>query len=118
MKWNELININTINQMNTVFLQAPAANQGGGWGTLLFMGAFFLIFYFFMIRPQMKKVKEARKFQENLNVGDKVMTTGGIHGEIIEIGERDVIMKIDQGRIRVEKVAISNDRTVAAVPAK
>ncbi len=102
--------------MNTIFLQAQG-QQGGGWGTLLFMGAFFLIFYLFMIRPQMKKVKEARKFQENLKVGDKVMTTGGIHGEIIEIGERDVIMKIDQGRMRVEKVGISNDRTVAEAAA-
>jgi preprotein translocase subunit YajC len=66
----------------------------------------------------MKRAKEARKFQENLNVGDKVMTNGGIHGEIVEIGERDVVMKIDQGRMRVEKVAISNQRQLTDAQAK
>ncbi|MEY3397819.1 MAG: hypothetical protein RL220_413 [Bacteroidota bacterium] len=103
--------------MNTIILQAQG--QGGNpWSTIIFMGAFFLIFYFFMIRPQMKRAKEARKFQENLSVGDKVMTNGGIHGEIVEIGERDVVMKIDQGRMRVEKVAISNQRQLTDAQAK
>lgn len=95
--------------MNTIILQAQ---QGGGMGTLLLMGGMFIIMYFFMIRPQMKKMKEAKKFQEALQVGDKIVTTGGIHGKIVEIGDRDVVISLDQGRMRVEKAALSPDRTV------
>jgi preprotein translocase subunit YajC len=80
---------------------------------LILMGGMFLIMYLFMIRPQMKKMKEARKFQEALSVGDKVITTSGIHGKVVEIGEKDVVISIDQGRMRVEKAAISPSGFVA-----
>jgi preprotein translocase subunit YajC len=80
---------------------------GGGMPMLIMMGGMFVIMYFFMIRPQMKKAKEAKKFQDSLEVGDKVMTLGGIHGKIVEIGETDVVMAIDQGRLRIEKAGIS-----------
>jgi preprotein translocase subunit YajC len=80
---------------------------GGGMSMLIMMGGMFVIMYFFMIRPQMKKAKEAKKFQDSLEVGDKVMTLGGIHGKIVEIGETDVVMAIDQGRLRIEKAGIS-----------
>lgn len=94
----------------TVLLQAP---QGGGSSmTLIFMVGFFAIFYFFMIRPQMKRAKEQRKFQESAKIGDKIVTAGGIHGEIIEVDEKSVIIKLDQGRMRIEKAALSVDRTV------
>ncbi len=82
-------------------------------GTLLFMVGFFAIFYFFMIRPQMKKAKEQRKFQEAVQIGDKVMTIGGIHGEILELHETSVVIKIDQGRLRIERSALSADKTVS-----
>jgi preprotein translocase subunit YajC len=97
--------------MTSVLLQA----QGGQspFGMLILMGGMFLIMYLFMIRPQMKKMKEARKFQEALSVGDKVITTSGIHGKVVEIGEKDVVISIDQGRMRVEKAAISPSGFVA-----
>jgi len=100
--------------MNYFFLQAQ---QSGGSGFLLLMGGMFLIMYFFMIRPQMKRAKEARKFQESLAVGDKVMTTGGIHGKVLEIGETDIVIGLDNGRMRVEKTAIAADRRVSEVAA-
>lgn len=77
------------------------------------MVGFFAIFYFFMIRPQMKKAKEQRKFQEAVQIGDKVMTIGGIHGEILELHETSVVLKIDQGRMRIERAALSVDKTVS-----
>ncbi len=89
------------------------AQGGGSMGTLLFMVGFFAIFYFFMIRPQMKKAKEQRKFQEAVQIGDKVMTIGGIHGEILELHETSVVLKIDQGRMRIERAALSVDKTVS-----
>lgn len=80
--------------------------------SIIFMIGFFAIFYFFMIRPQMKRAKEQKKFQEGVKIGDKVVTLGGIHGKVIEVGETDMVISIDQGRMRIEKSAISADRTV------
>jgi preprotein translocase subunit YajC len=97
--------------MTSFLLQAPA--QGGSqWTTLLFMVGFFAIFYFFMIRPQMKRAKEQKKFQEGVKIGDRIVTAGGIHGEIIETDEKTVVIKLDQGRMRIEKAALNADRTV------
>ena len=60
-------------------------NGGSGWATLIMFGGMFVIMYFFMIRPQQKKQKEAKKFQDSLEVGDKVMTLrehkGPLHSE-------------------------------------
>jgi preprotein translocase subunit YajC len=86
--------------------------QGGGLSMLIMMGGMFIIMYFFMIRPQMKKAKEAKKFQDSLEIGDRVMTLGGIHGKIVEIGETDVVMAIDQGRLRIEKAGISATKQI------
>lgn len=81
---------------------------------LLLMGGMFVIMYFFMIRPQMKKkVKEAKKFQDGVGVGDKIVTVGGIHGKVVEVDETTVVIGLDQGRMRIEKVALSVDRTVS-----
>lgn len=98
--------------MTSTFLQASGAG-GSATSTLIFMVGFFAIFYFFMIRPQMKKAKEQRKFQENVKIGDKVMTAGGIHGEVIEVDETTVVMKLDQGRMRVEKAGLSADQRLS-----
>jgi preprotein translocase subunit YajC len=94
--------------MKAIVLQA----QGGEFGPLLLMGGMFIIMYFFMIRPQMKKMKEAKKYQEAIAVGDKVVTVGGIHGKVVEIGDTDIVIALDQGRMRIEKAALSADRKV------
>ena len=85
--------------------QAPAA--GGDWSFLLMMGGMFAIMYFFMIRPQMKRQKEARKFREGLSKGDSVVTIGGIHGKIVDMNDRTVLLQIDGAKIRVERTAIN-----------
>lgn len=105
--------------MQTFFLDATSqAPGGGGMQLLIMMGGMFLIMYFFMIRPQMKKAKDAKKFQEGVAIGDRIVTLSGIHGEVIEVGEKDVVIKIDQGRMRIEKAALSPDRKVAATVTK
>ncbi len=78
---------------------------------ILFVGIF-VVFYFFMIRPQQKKAKEAKKFIEELKTGDKVVTIGGAHGTIVTIREKTVIVEVDSSkgvRIVFEKTAISKD---------
>jgi len=82
-------------------------------GMLIMMGGMFVIMYFFMIRPQMKKAKEAKKFQESIAVGDKVMTLGGIHGKVLEVDETTVVIGLDQGRMRIEKAGLAADKRVA-----
>lgn len=71
-----------------------------------------VVFYFFMIRPQMKKQKETKKFRENLQIGDKVITIGGIHGKILEITDTTVLLSCESStKIRFEKSAISMNST-------
>ena len=70
--------------------------------------AVLVVFYFFMIRPQMKKQKELKKFRENMKVGDKVVTIGGIHGKILELADSTVLISSEGTKIRLEKSAIAS----------
>ncbi|MCB0478422.1 MAG: preprotein translocase subunit YajC [Crocinitomicaceae bacterium] len=81
--------------------------MGDGGGSFVMLGLIVLIFYFFMIRPQLKKQKEQKKFREALKTGDKVVTIGGIHGKILEVNDTNVLISCDNGKLRVEKTAIS-----------
>lgn len=76
-------------------------------GQLIPLVLILVVFYFFMIRPQMKKQKELKKFRENLAVGDKVVTIGGVHGKILEITDTTVLINSEGSKIRFEKSAIS-----------
>ena len=67
-----------------------------------------VVFYFFMIRPQMKKQKELKKFREGLSVGDKVVTIGGIHGKVLEVAESTLLISVESGKLRVDKSAVSS----------
>ena len=67
-----------------------------------------VVFYFFMIRPQMKKQKEMKKFREGLSVGDKVVTIGGIHGKIVEVAESTIVISVETGKLRLDKAAVSS----------
>ena len=72
-----------------------------------------VVFYFFMIRPQMKKAKDQKKYIEALKKGDKILTIGGIYGKIIEVREDGtLIMEVEDGaKMKISKNAVSNDAT-------
>lgn len=72
-----------------------------------------IVFYFFMIRPQMKKAKEQKKYIEQLKKGDKILTIGGIYGKIAEMKEDgSIIMEVEDGtKMRISKNAVSQDAT-------
>jgi len=96
--------------MKLFILQAGAEGSGGlGYQQLFMFALMGLVLYFFMIRPQMKKTKEAKLFRESLAVGDKVITAGGIHGKILEIGETNILLSVESGKIRVEKNSVTNN---------
>lgn len=71
-----------------------------------------VVFYFFLIRPQMKKAKDAKKFREAMKKGDKVVTIGGIHGKILEMKETTVLLECEsKTRFVVERSAVSPEYT-------
>ncbi len=75
--------------------------------------AIIVVFYFFMIRPQMKKAKDQKKYIEALKKGDKILTIGGIYGKIADIKEDGtIIMEVEDGsKMRISKNAVSQDAT-------
>lgn len=69
-----------------------------------------VVFYFFMIRPQMNKAKDLKKFVSQLKKGDKVVTTAGIHGKIADINDTTILLETEGGgKIRFDKAAVSLD---------
>jgi preprotein translocase subunit YajC len=78
----------------------------------LFWVGIIAVFYFFMIRPQAKKAKDAKKFREALGKGTRVVTIGGIHGKVIEVNDTTVLLDTGGTKLRVEKSAISPDSAV------
>ncbi len=87
-------------------LQAPA-QQGNGWSGIIIIVLLFVVFWLFFIRPQNKRQKEAQKFRDALQKGDKVMTIGGIHGKVHEVKETTIVITVDNNvNIEVEKSAL------------
>ena len=88
----------------------PKEVQKGNPSFLIMMVLIIVVFYFFMIRPQNKKQKELRSFRESLKKGDKIVTSGGIYGKIIEISERTVTIEVeDKMKLKVDKSVIIRD---------
>ncbi|MGB4774519.1 MAG: preprotein translocase subunit YajC [Daejeonella sp.] len=90
--------------LNTILLQISMDQLKG----FLPMVAIIVVFYFFMIRPQMKKAKDQKKYVEELKKGDKVITNSGIHGKIVEMNDTTFVIEVESGtKIRFEKSAVS-----------
>ena len=100
---------------STVILQAA-----GGFDPrqLIMFGAIALVFYFFMIRPQLKKAKDHKKLISELKKGDKIVTTAGSHGRIADMNDTTFLIEVEGGvKIRFDKSAVSLDATKATVVA-
>jgi len=89
--------------------------MGGDQGisTMLMLGGMILVFYFFMIRPQMRRQKQEKKYQEELKRGDWVVTTSGIHGKVFELNADTVILETGAGKVKFERNAISKELSAA-----
>lgn len=88
-----------------IFLQT----DGSTLSTMLPFLLMFVVIYFFMIRPQMKRQKNEKKFQSSIAKGNKIITTSGIHGKIVDIVDSDntVIIETGAGKMKFERSAIS-----------
>ena len=89
----------------TILLQA----EGSTLTSMLPFLLMFVVIYLFMIRPQMKKAKNEKAFQASITKGNKVITTSGIHGKILDIVDSDntVIIETGAGKMKFERSAIS-----------
>ncbi len=96
-------------------LGAGGAEGGGGFQPLILMGAMFAIFYFLLIRPQQKKNKEHRQMLSNLRKGDRIVTSGGIHGRITGMDEHTLTVQIaEKVRVKVSRGNVSGLLTSAS----
>lgn len=102
-------------QLSTVFLMMDPQGKAGSSSTLLLMGMMILVFYFFMIRPQTKKAKAQKKYINDLQKGDKIVTIAGIHGTINKVNEDNtVLLETSPGSyMKIEKSAISMEWSAA-----
>jgi preprotein translocase subunit YajC len=102
-----------MNLASNLLLLGGDPNAGGGSFQLIFLGLMIVVFWLFMIRPQAKKAKDAKKFQEEMKKGDKVVTIAGIHGTINKINDDNTIMlEVSPGSyMKIEKSTISKEWT-------
>lgn len=87
---------------------AAEASQQGGIMSLLPLLILFAVFYFFLIRPQMKQAKEHKTMVGALVTGDEIVTTGGMLGKIKEIGDNFIVLEIaKEVQVKIQKHAVS-----------
>lgn len=100
--------------MNSIALLLQAQPAGGQMMPVLLIGMV-AVMYFFMIRPQQKRAKEQKKFQESLVTGDKIVTLAGIHGRIVRVNADDtVVIEVDRNtNITMDRSAISSEYSLA-----
>jgi preprotein translocase subunit YajC len=93
----------------SILLQGAESSGGlfGSGGPLLMILLLFVIMWFFMIRPQQKRQKEIEKQRAALRTGDKVVTSGGIHGKLKEINDADYVVEIAEGvKVKIDKASV------------
>lgn len=96
-------------KMNSVYASITLAAQEGstGWISILFIAGLIVLFYFMLIRPQQKRMRQQMELMKSLRVGDEVMTSAGIYGTISEVEEDTILLEVAEDvDIRVAKSAI------------
>ncbi len=96
-------------QFLPLFLMGNPDDPNAGIINLVFLGAIFLVFYLFIIRPQSKRQKEIKEKVDNMKKGDKLVTSSGIIGILNSIDEDSVLVEVDSGvKVRMLKSAITD----------
>ena len=101
-----------MNTLTFILLQAKTGTQGNPnmLTSLLPLLLVFVVFYFFMIRPQMKRQKEMTAFRSSISRGDKVVTTGGLYGKVVDVTDNVVTVEIaNDVKVRIDKNAVLRD---------
>jgi preprotein translocase subunit YajC len=88
--------------------QTSAPGGAGGMAPLLMMVVFIVIFYFLLIRPQQKKAKDHQALITNISSGDEIVTTGGLLGKVVEVGDNFLTLEVADGvRVKVQKFQVA-----------
>ncbi len=96
-------------QFLPLFLMGNPDDPNAGIINLVFLGAIFLVFYLFIIRPQSKRQKEIKEKVEGMKKGDKVITSSGIIGFVDKIEENEFLLDVDSGtKLRMLKSAVTD----------
>ena len=90
---------------NFVLAQEAAASP---LPSLLFLGLMVAVFWFFIIRPQRQRAKKQQSLSQSLAPGQEIRTIGGIHGTVVSVDEDSVVLRVEEGRIRVSRRAIGS----------
>jgi preprotein translocase subunit YajC len=99
--------------LNLLLAMAPQGGTGANGGgsmvsTFVMFGAIFLIFYFMIIRPQQKRAKEREKLLSSIEKGDKVVTSGGVHGTVAGVEEKTILLQVTENvKLKIERSAIT-----------
>ncbi|RLD65702.1 MAG: preprotein translocase subunit YajC [Bacteroidetes bacterium] len=104
-----------MNLLNIMLMTQPEGGEGNPYQGIIMMVLIIGVFYFFFIRPQQKKAKDAVKMRDALKKGDKIVTVGGIHGKIIEMADTTFTIEVEgQSRLKINRDAVSpsGDTTV------
>ncbi len=97
-----------LNQL--LLFMAPAGQEGGSGliANIVLFGSIILIFYFMIIRPQQKREKERQAMLNALKKGDKVITSGGIHGTVMGLDEKTALVQIAENvKVKVDRGSIT-----------
>ena len=96
--------------VNRILMMTPQGGNGGGmFSTVIMFSLIILIFYFLILRPQQKRQKDRQKLLEGVQKGDRVVTVGGLHGTVVGLEEKTVLVQVaDNLKLKFERTAISS----------
>jgi preprotein translocase subunit YajC len=101
--------------MNTIFsfiILMPQGPNKSPIPSFVFLLLIIVVFYMFMIRPQMRRQKELKTYRDSLQKGDKIITTGGIYGKVTDVKDTTVTVEIsDKVLVKIDKSAVLKDST-------
>ena len=102
------------NMLTLAAAQTNPSPKGSGLIMIIYLVVIFGAMYFLMIRPQKKKQKEEKRMRENLQVGDEIVTIGGIYGRVISLKEDTIVIESqsDHSKITVARWALQQNLTV------
>ncbi len=92
--------------MSHVVLAQEAASSP--WTSFIFLGLMVVVFWLFIIRPQRNRAKKQQELASSLTAGQEVRTIGGIHGTVVSVEEDSVVLRVEEGKIRVTRRAIGS----------
>lgn len=103
-----------------LFLDSASSGTTSSGSMILMFVVLIGVFYFFMIRPENKRKKEAQQMRDALKVGDNITTIGGVIGDIVSIKDESIVLETTTDRVRIEfaKFAISTNNTAEKEAAK